>query len=229
MTVPLLLPQFSVLPDARAVAETAAEQILRTAAQAIARDGEFRLVLAGGSTPLTTYRLLAGAGADWERWAIWFGDERCLPADHPQRNSRQAWEAWLGSAPIPPAQVHVIPAELGPEAGALAYSEAVAAGRPFHLVLLGMGEDGHTASLFPKHGELPGVEAVPVRNAPKPPADRVSLSTAALSDTQALLILVTGAGKQAAWASWRRGGNLPVARIGSRGSRVVLLDRAAAG
>jgi 6-phosphogluconolactonase len=229
MTVPLILPQFSVLPDARAVAETAAERILHAATRAIARDGVFRLVLAGGSTPLAAYRLLAGADAAWDRWAVWFGDERCLPADHPQRNSSMAREAWLGAVPIPAAQVHAIPAELGPEAGALAYSETVAAGRPFHLVLLGMGEDGHTASLFPRRGELPGVAVVPVRNAPKPPPDRVSLSAAALSDAEALLVLVTGAGKQAAWNRWCGGGDLPVARIGSHGPRDVLLDRAAAG
>ncbi len=215
--------------DPEAVAGAAADRVLAAAERALARDGEFRLVAAGGRTPLAAYRLLSEARTDWSRWRVLLGDERCLPADHPERNSLAIARAWLDRVPVPAAAVSYIPAELGPEAAAAAYLPVVRAALPFHLVLLGMGEDGHTASLFPGHEEPPGALVLPVHRAPKPPADRVSLSSGALGTAEQVLILVTGAGKAAALRRWRAGEALPVSRIGSRGGIEVLLDRAAAG
>ncbi|WP_295882355.1 6-phosphogluconolactonase [uncultured Thiohalocapsa sp.] len=217
-----------VLADAAAVAATTAEMVLEAAAAAISARGAFRLVLAGGSTPLAAYRLLAGAEADWAHWHLYHGDERCLPPDAAARNSRAVEDAWLRQVPIPAAQVHAIPAELGADAAAAAYEPVVAAAMPFDLVLLGMGEDGHTASLFPDHEIRPGPLVMPVHDAPKPPPDRVSLTPSALCRARRMLVLVTGAAKQAAVSRWQAGEGLPVARVAVGGNALVLLDAAAA-
>lgn len=216
-----------VLADADAVAAETARLILEAAADAIAARGAFRLVLAGGSTPLAAYRQLARAQADWRNWHLYHGDERCLPPDASQRNSRAADEVWLAKVPIPREQVHAIPAEQGAEAASAAYEPVVAGAVPFDLVLLGMGEDGHTASLFPGQEICPGPLVMPVHDAPKPPPDRVSLTPSALCRSRRMLVLVTGAGKQAAVARWEAGEGLPVARVAVGGNALVLLDRAA--
>jgi 6-phosphogluconolactonase len=216
-----------VLDDADAVAAEAAGLILNAADDAIAARGAFRLVLAGGTTPLAAYSLLAGAAADWARWHLYFGDERCLPVHDGNRNSRAIADAWLDRASIPPAQVHPIPAEQGAESAARAYESLIASALPFDLVLLGMGEDGHTASLFPGQEVCPGPLVMPVHDAPKPPPDRVSLTPSALCRSRRMLVLVTGAGKRPALARWWAGEGLPVARVAVGGNALVLLDRAA--
>ena len=220
---------WTTLPDPGAVAEQAAHLVLDAAARALERRGVFRLVLAGGRTPMQAYRLLAEARTDWSGWWIYFGDERCLPSGDAERNSRAVMDAWLGQVPIPSGQIFPIPAERGAPEGARAYEPHVQAALPFDLVLLGMGEDGHTASLFPGHTEPADALVLPVFGAPKPPAERVSLSTTALGAAERVVILVTGAGKREAVARWRAGEHLPVARIGAQVRLDVLLDRAAAG
>ncbi|MCK5926040.1 MAG: 6-phosphogluconolactonase, partial [Methylococcales bacterium] len=139
------------LDNNQALAQTAADLILKSAKQAIAEKGGFRLVLAGGGTPENAYRLLIEAKTDWSKWHIYYGDERCLPVDDSERNSLVAEQKWLDLVAIPKAQIHRIAAELGAEAGAEQYAKVVAEAAGFDLVLLGMGEDGHTASLFPGH------------------------------------------------------------------------------
>ena len=106
------------LPDADTVCTQAAELILAAATSAIAARGCFKLVLAGGRTPVQVYRQLAGSDADWSAWQIYFGDERCLPADDAERNSVMAADAWLEHVAIPPDNVHPIPAERGAVAAA---------------------------------------------------------------------------------------------------------------
>ncbi|MCX7097580.1 MAG: 6-phosphogluconolactonase [Methylococcales bacterium] len=202
-----------IFESADQVAVAVYQQILNAAKTAIVDHGTFKLVLAGGSTPEKVYRLLAKADAEWSKWLVYFGDERCLPEGHADRNSLMAKDAFLGEVAIPSTQVFTIPAELGPELAAKHYQEIVAAALPFDLVLLGMGEDGHTASLFPSHKHAQDELAHAVYNSPKPPPERVSISAKALSDTQKLIFLVTGANKQEAVKNWRAGEDLPVAAI----------------
>ncbi len=220
-------PIWTVLEDPAAVAAAMAERIAASAARAIAERGRFRLVLAGGRTPQAAYVLMSGSDQEWSRWEIFFGDERCLPADHDQRNSRMAAAAFLDRVPIPADRVHPIPAELGPEQGARAYERIVSGSLPFDLVLLGMGEDGHTASLFPGHEIDPAALVVPVHGAPKPPPERISLGPAALRRTERLLIVVTGPDKREATRRWRSGEDLPIAAVGGGANVEVLIDRAA--
>jgi 6-phosphogluconolactonase len=195
------------------VAEAAAEHILKTAEEALSERGAFKLVLAGGTTPEKVYHLLAKAVTDWSKWHIYYGDERCLPSDHPERNSMVATQVFLAQVPIPDEQIFTIPAELGPEAGALQYRQVVSAALPFDLVLLGMGEDGHTASLFPGHVHEQDELTHAVYNSPKPPPERVSISAKALSDTRQLIFLITGKSKREPVKQWREGAALPVAAI----------------
>jgi 6-phosphogluconolactonase len=225
----LVHTSFRVLEGAGEVAAEAGRHILARAREALGDHGRFRIVLAGGTTPLAVYRLLAESTADWADWEVYFGDERCLPREHGERNSLAAALALLERVPIPQASIFPMAAELGPEAAAAAYSPLVAAALPFDLVLLGMGEDGHTASLFPGHAIPEGALVTPVHHAPKPPPDRVSLTPLALSAARGTLILVTGAGKREALTAWRKGADLPVARVAAAGHTIVLVDRAAAG
>jgi 6-phosphogluconolactonase len=212
------------LETAEQVAQAAYQQILDASERAITDHGSFKLVLAGGSTPEKVYRLLAEANADWDRWFIYYGDERCLPEDHADRNSLMATQAFLSKVAIPEAQIFTIPAEEGPEQAAKKYQQIVANALPFDMVLLGMGEDGHTASLFPGHQHNEDELAHAVYNSPKPPPERVSISALALSNTQELIFLITGANKQDAVKSWRSGQELPVATIAPKNPLDIYID-----
>ncbi len=210
--------------------DIAIAEVARAEAEALATRGVFDLVLAGGETPRRLYRALADERFDWARWRLWFGDERCLPADDPERNSVMARAAWLNRVDLPAANVHVPPAELGPLAAAEAYAGQLDGIGDFDLVLLGLGEDGHTASLFPGHDWGEGANApaaLPVLDAPKPPPARVSLSARRLSAARRVLFLVAGAGKRDALTRWRRGENLPAAAIRPAAGVDVLMDAAA--
>jgi 6-phosphogluconolactonase len=217
--------------DAEALNHEAAVRILAAAQAAAAERGQFHLVLAGGNSPRGTYRILREADANWRRWHIWYGDERCLPNGAAERNSRLAGDIWLDHVPVPANQVHAIPAERGPVAAARAYAERLRGVGPFDLVLLGLGEDGHTASLFPGHDWGMGADApdvLAVHDAPKPPAQRVSLSAARLGRSHAVLFLVAGEGKRDALARWRAGDDLPAAAIHPEaGVDVLLVDASA--
>ena len=206
-----------------------AVSILAAADRAIRARGQFHLVLAGGDTPCGAYRRLREASTDWSVWHIYFGDERCLPADDSARNSRLAGEAWLDHVFIPTVQLHAIPAELGAVRAAQLYGETLHAVGEFDLVLLGLGEDGHTASLFPGHewGTAPASPvALAVFDAPKPPPQRVSLSAARLSRARQVLFLVSGEAKHKAIFDWRAGKNIPARAITPVAGVDVLVESA---
>lgn len=206
--------------------------VARAEADALALRGELHIVLAGGGTPKRLYEALATEAHDWSRWQVWYGDERCLPPEHPERNSRTAEAAWLDHVAVPGENIHPIPAELGPHAAALAYAGQLETVGRFDLVLLGLGEDGHTASLFPGHDWGTGPDAAPalaVFDAPKPPPERVSLSARRLGEARQVLYLATGVGKCDAVAAWRRGEPIPAAAVMAEGGVDVLLDKNAYG
>jgi 6-phosphogluconolactonase len=210
---------FTVLESAEEVARIAAADIA-----AAIREGARTLVLAGGTTPRGCYEHLARLDVEWGRVTVLFGDERCVPSDHPDSNYRMAREALLDKAA--PATVHRMPAELGPDEGARLYTEVVAYVSPLDVVVLGIGEDGHTASLFPGHAALEAdALVIGIRDSPKPPPKRVTLTLKTLRAARHVIILATGAGKADAVARAKRG-EVPSGMIA--GAR-WLIDRAAAG
>ena len=212
--------EFTVLETAEEVAATAAGEM----AAAIQSGAAKTLVLAGGSTPRRAYELLAEMpDVGWGRITVLFGDERCVPADHADSNYRMAREALLDR--VAPATVHRMPGELGPDEGAELYSPVVASLAPLDFVLLGVGEDGHTASLFPGHPALNAKGwALGIHDSPKPPPERVTLTLPVLRTARRVLILATGAGKADAVAKAKRG-EVPSGMIA--GAR-WLIDREAA-
>jgi 6-phosphogluconolactonase len=212
----------------------------------VARRGFCRWALCGGDSPLALYRRLArppyARGIPWDRVHVYWTDERLVPPSHPDSNFRLVDEALLSRVPLPPENVHRLLTERGGPAAARAYDAEFrgvpASGKgakPLDLVVLGVGEDGHVASLFP--GSTASREtsrwAVAVTDAPKPPRRRVTLTLPALNRARRVHLLFFGARKAAAWArvSGRQaGGDLPAQRVRPvRGELTLWADRAAAG
>ena len=202
--------------DIEAFTRIARKRILDAATRAIAERGYFLIVLAGGNTPRDIYGVLRAADTDWSRWHIFFGDERCVAADDSSRNSLMAAQALLEHVPIPSAQINVVPAGIGAGAAARVYADILRGVDDFDLVLLGLGEDGHTASLFPQHDWGTAEDApdtLAIFDAPKSPPQRVSLSARRLSRTRQALFLVAGKSKLDAVRRWRNGADIPARAI----------------
>jgi 6-phosphogluconolactonase len=203
-----------VLQNAEMQAIAVAQRIAVVAQQAIATRGICRIALAGGETPRRSYEQLRNMPIDWTHVHIYFGDERCLPVGDAQRNDTMAQHTLLQHVAIPTANVHSIPAELGAQAAASRYALELEQALPLDLVLLGMGEDGHTASLFPGNPALRIRESVAaVFDAPKPPPDRVTLSMATLNAARRKIILVAGSGKRIALQRIAQGETLPAGQV----------------
>jgi len=200
--------------DIETLSAAVAQRIAELAAQAITARGVFHLVLAGGETPRRCYEKLRGLAINWAHVQIYFGDERCLPRGDIQRNDRMIGETLLAHIRIPPANIHIIPAELGAQAAAAAYAGVLKNIARLDLILLGMGEDGHTASLFPDNpATLSAASVVPVFNAPKLPAERVSLGMSTLNAARQKIFLTAGAAKQKALADMSHGKPLPASCV----------------
>jgi 6-phosphogluconolactonase len=184
--------------------EAAALAADRLAAAAAAAGGD--ISLAGGRTPALAYELLAArTGIDWTRVRLWFGDERCVPPDDPESNHRLVAETLLGPAAVPAASVRRIRGEDDPDAAAAAYAASID-GVILDLALLGLGEDGHTASLFPGSPALDERRRAAVAvTASKPPPRRITLTYPVFEAARSVLVLATGAGKADAVAAVMRG------------------------
>ena len=235
--------QVTVFPSSAALAEGVAELFALRAVEAVEERGRFHAALSGGTTPLAAYRRLAAAPwADLVPWCsveLWFGDERCVGECDGERNDAAAREALLLHVPAPPENVHPV-ASLAPD-GAARYEallrERLSSPAPavpvLDLVLLGLGEDGHTASLFPGLAALGETERLVVRvdGAPKPPPSRVTFTLPLLNAARCAAFVVSGRGKSAALARVLSGDRaLPAACVDPPfGERLFFLDRAAAG
>jgi 6-phosphogluconolactonase len=239
------MTRLTTVADPDAAAERAAQEIARALTDAIERRGVAHLALAGGNTPRRAYELLAGLLADWSAVELWYGDERCVGPEDPESNHRLTVESLLAGIRGAQPLEHRIRGELGPEAAAQAYAEELrarvaSAAEPgaspelpvLDVALLGIGEDGHTASLFPGHPEVldeSGALCLPVHDAPKPPPARVTLSLPVLRAARRCLLLVTGAGKADALAAALAGPNprVPASLLASRRLHVLADDAAA--
>ncbi|MEW6581687.1 MAG: 6-phosphogluconolactonase [Actinomycetota bacterium] len=224
-----------------ATAEDAAREAARRVACAIrdarAARGVAHVALAGGGTPRRAYELLAPQLADWRDVHLWFGDERCVPPDDPDSNHRLVRESLLARVEIPADRVHRIRGELPPAQAAAAYADELVRVVPpspggvprLDLALLGVGADGHTASLFPGDPALDAPELCRAVRAPVRPAERVTLGLGVLRAARAALILAAGTGKAPAVAAALRGPDPDVpASLLPSGTTVVLADREAA-
>jgi 6-phosphogluconolactonase len=200
-----------VFADAEAVSRAAAEAFVRAGREATTARGRYTVVLSGGSTPQRMYQLLTAAplrdAVDWSRVEFFWGDERAVPPDHKDSNFHAADVELLQKVPVPKEHIFRVVAEQADRSvaareyqTAIARSFGVSADGPppaFDLVFLGMGPDGHTASLFPGNAALAETTkwVVPVDGAPKPPPARVSLTPTILNAARAVLFLAAGADK----------------------------------
>jgi len=201
--------RLTTCPDSETVATRAAAHVQRQVERAIKERGTAHLALSGGTTPGRTYELLADGVSDWTGVQFWFADERCVPPEDEQSNYRLAAQTLLTPAAIGAEQVHRMQGELGPEEGARRYASELRQRVPrggqdqptppaLDLIVLGIGPDGHVASLFPGAATLSaGEDAVclPVHDSPKPPPQRITLSLAVLRAARGCLLLATGASK----------------------------------
>jgi len=216
-------------PDKVALQDAAVSAILDSAAFSIHERGHFNLVLAGGETPREIYQRLRAAPTDWSLWHIYFGDERCMPPTEAELNSRMAGEAWLDHVPIPPTQIHIIPSEPRADKAAQEYAQTLRGVDLFDLTLLGLGKDGHTASLFPGNewGIAPdSPDTLAVFTSPIRPPQRISLSAARLNRSRQIIFLVSGESKHKAVARWRAGENIPARAIMGENGVDVLVESA---
>jgi 6-phosphogluconolactonase len=199
--------------DAEAAAKRAATEIARRLHSARRERGSAHLALSGGSTPARTYELLASELADWSGVELWFADERCVGPQDEQSNYLLAKRTLIDAADgLAPQGIHRMLGELGPEEGAIAYAgelrehapaqPAGADGSPrpptLDVIVLGIGPDGHVASLFPGAPTLDADErqlCLGVRDSPKPPPERITLTLPVLHAAQRCVLLATGAGK----------------------------------
>jgi 6-phosphogluconolactonase len=235
-----------ILPDPAALADEAARRFVALAQAAVADQGRFTVALSGGSTPRALYERLAQSplneAIDWANVHIFWGDERMVPPDDIESSYRMARETLLAHVAIPAANIYPVPTIGGtPEAAASAYEETITAvfgtdAPRFDLILLGIGPDGHTASLFPGQPEVvrpSAALAVAVHNAPKPPPTRVTFTYTLINAAANVLFVVSGADKVAALQAVLRG-PVDVARLPAQGVRpkqgalVWLVDAAVA-
>ena len=181
--------------DSSEVPRVAASWIGQHLEQAIAERGRATVALSGGHTPRKVYEALALLPVRWDRVAVFFGDERCVPPEDPDSNYRMAKEALFDR--VRGLEIHRMPADRTDlEAAAAEYAQELP--DAFDVLTLGMGEDGHTASLFPGHGDWSrpvGRKVIVVTGAPKPPPCRLSVTPEVIWAARARLVLAPGAGK----------------------------------
>jgi 6-phosphogluconolactonase len=239
-------PEVVVRPDAGSLARAVAEELVTRLAAAQATHGSASVVLTGGgvgTAVLEQVAAVAGADVDWSAVDVWWGDERFVPADDDDRNEGAARRALLDVVGVPPARVHAMPPSDGafaePEDAAAWYAgELAAAAAPgrdlprFDVLLLGIGAEGHTASIFPAS---PAVQdqrpVVAVRDCPKPPPTRVSLGFSAINSAEEVWLVVAGAEKAPAVARALAGADpveLPAAGVHGRQGTRWWVDAAAA-
>ncbi len=226
-------PRLVVVPDARALARRAAERIVELARAAVRERGRCSVALAGGTTPRATYDVLAtsalAAALPWGALDWYFGDERAVPPDHPESNYRAARESLFAGRPEALERAKRLPADAPDlERAAREYGERLP--DPLDLLLLGIGEDGHTASLFPGSPALAERAArVAAVSGPKPPNPRLTITPPVIEAARELLVLASGAGKAEAVARALQG-PLDVAAVPAQLARrgTWIVDAAAA-
>ncbi|GIK41847.1 MAG: 6-phosphogluconolactonase [Chloroflexota bacterium] len=236
--------ELHIFPNPVQLGQAAAAHVAQLSAEAIAARGRFTVALSGGSLPQVLGPALVKQATDWSAWHVFWADERCVPLTHPDSNYFLAQQYVFDHVLIPPGQIHAPDTSLDPAQTAAAYQSTLAQvfanqssnhptfepkapyGQPsnlpppplpqFDLILLGMGEDGHTASLFPGHPLLQetGRWVVPIFDSPKPPQQRITLTLPVLNNARQVAFIAAGAGKAAILPQvFAAGSILPAHRI----------------
>jgi 6-phosphogluconolactonase len=235
-----MIGRIEILADPLALARHVADWMT---AAAISAAGPFRVSLSGGSTPRTLYGLLASdefrGRFPWSRVSWYWGDERFVPYDHPESNYRMTREAMLAKAPVPPENIHPVPADGTPEEAALRYEQTLQAAygatvldpaRPlFDITLLGLGPDGHTASLLPGEAVLDERRRWVAAVSHGRPEIRITMTYPSIESSRHVAFLVAGKEKAAILGAIRAGrSHVPAARVRPVGELMWFVDQAAA-
>ena len=209
----ILNDNWLIFDDEMSLSKALAQEILNIAKKSIFEKDCFSIVLTGGQSVLSLYKILSKADSNWDKWHIYIGDERCVPMDHKDRSDRVINEIWLDNSAIPKKNIHFIKAELGLLEARLEYENTLKRIGTFDIVLLSMGEDGHIASLFPNHVYLEEQMVVVEQDSPKPPKERVSMSYQQLNKAHYIFKLIIGESKQKAVTLLEQNVNLPITRV----------------
>jgi len=207
------------------LSERLANDILNVANHSIRATNKFTIVLAGGTSFSSVYRILNNSKSNWKKWHIYIGDERCLALGDKNRNDYLINKIWLGNGLIPKKNINFIHSELGVDVGASDYEEVVREIKKFDVVLLGMGEDGHTASLFPNRIYDKDKNVIVEKNSPKYPKNRISMSCKVLNKSSHVFKVINGASKKNTVDLWLKGVEFPINKIhGDREKVYACLD-----
>ena len=235
-------PDIVITPTLQELSKKAVEFLLESAAHTIGEKQRFNLVLAGGSTPKSTYRLLAepqiSKRCDWKKVHLFWGDERCVPPNHHNSNFHMASEALIKHIPIPIENIHRIKGEVDPGTSAAEYQQELLSyfhgeSIVFDLVILGLGADGHTASLFPQTKALTSNDWVAANYVPKLESWRITMTAKTINAAKQIIFLVAGEGKAKTVSHILEGpaqsGTYPAQMIAPKnGTTLWLLDQHAA-
>jgi len=216
-----------VFDDEKSLSKILAQEILTIAKKSILKKDCFNIVLTGGRSAISLYKILSKSNSNWDKWHIYISDERFLPAGHKDRNDKEINKVWLNNSSIPNKNIHFIKAELGLLEAREEYEKELRKINKFDLVLLSMGEDGHVASLFPNHKYNIDKNVVVENNSPKWPKDRITMSYSRLNQTHNVFKIISGMCKQKAVSLWlQEDNNLPFSQIKGCSERIYICEDA---
>ena len=222
----ILNDNWLIFDDEMSLSKALAQEILNIAKKSIFEKDCFSIVLTGGKSVLSLYKILSKADSNWDKWHIYIGDERCVPMGHKDRSDQVINEIWLDNSAIPKKNIHFIKAELGLLEARLEYENTLKRIGTFDIVLLSMGEDGHIASLFPNHVYLEEQMVVVEQDSPKPPKERVSMSYQQLNKAHYIFKLIIGESKQKAVTLLEQNVNLPITRVNGNCEKLYICKNA---
>ena len=222
----MLKDNWVIFSDIDKLSEKLARDILDIAEKSIQLNDIFRIVLAGGESVTSLYKVLNNSKSTWSKWQVYIGDERCMPLKDINRNDHMINKIWLDHSKIPKQNIHFTHAELGPDKASAHYEDVLKSIGYFDIVLLSIGEDGHTASLFPSHFYDENKSVVVECNSPKYPKERVSMSYSRLNQSKNIFKVINGKSKQGALDLWSKGVILPINQINGHSEKVYICEDA---
>ncbi len=222
----MLKDNWLVFANIDSLSEKLARDILDIAEKSIQLNNNFKIVLAGGTSVTSLYRILSNSKSDWLKWQIYIGDERCLPLEDKDRNDQIINKVWLDNNTIPNENINFMRAELDVDSAVVHYESVLKSTGDFDIVLLSIGEDGHAASLFPNHFYDEKKSVVVERNSPKYPKKRISMSYLRLNQSKNVFKVVSGSSKQEAVDLWLKKTILPINQINGSSEKVYICEDA---